>query len=267
MGTSGREVAGSNTTMSLIQSCKDGDLEGVKAALQSGDDVNSKYEVGWTGLMVAVSRNHNSVVGLLLKTPNIDVNQKDDDGKCALHWAAIWKNIEALKLLLEVPSIDVNIVDHRGWSALYMTLLAGLDFSVQCRNKNSEALKVLLEVPTIDVNTVDNTGENAVHWALNSERFEGLKLLLCHPSVTALTLNQKDECFGDTPVMRAVKGNTLKYLEVLVADPRVDLDTIDKKGRSLKKVARWLFLDSQHPVIGIHTLTIIIIFVIILQLY
>ena len=77
--------------MTLVQFCKDGDLEGVKAALQSGADVNTKDECGWTGLMEAVARNYcdcdNSMVALLLSTPNIDVNLKDNNGRTGLMWA------------------------------------------------------------------------------------------------------------------------------------------------------------------------------------
>merc|ERR1711953_510545 len=331
MGTRGGEVAGSEAIMSLIQSCKDGDLEGVKAALQRGDDVNTKDEDGWTGLMFAVSRNHNSVAALLLKKPNIDVNLKSESGFCALHCAVfsqnneglklllnvpnidvnivenhvlgalrlafvnmhshqtatgrlddpgwtglMWavsrshnsmvalllntpnidvnlktksglcalhcavhsENNEGLKLLLNVPNIDVNIVENNGWSALYMFFRRGKGFGVKCRN--IETLKLLLNVPTIDVNAVDNRGENAVHWALTGDSFEGLKLLLSHPYLTALTLNQKGKHSGCTPAMQAVKWNTLEYLEVLVADPRVDLDTteVSEERKSLERVAR-----------------------------
>jgi len=142
--------------MTLVQFCEKGDLEGVKVALKRGDDVNTKDIYGETGLMRAVRLKHNSVVALLLNTPN-------------------WKSED-------------------GWSAL--------------------------------------------HSAVNWENIEGLKLLLSHPSITALTINQKDNYHGRTPVMLAVKQNRLKHLEVLAADPRVDLDTTDKKGRSLEKVAR-----------------------------
>ena len=67
---------------------------------------------------------------------------------------------------------------------------------------------------------------------------EELKLLLSHPSLTALTLNQKDNDYGYTPVMWAVRCNRLEHLELLLAeDLRVDLDTIDKEGKSLEEVA------------------------------
>ena len=213
-------------------------LAAVKAALQRGDDVNSTGEYGWTALMCAVTEKHNSVVELLLKTPNIDANQKDDnEGCCALHLAVTFENIEALKLLLNVPNIDVNIVDTDGESAVHMVVV----------KDNIEALKLLLNVPNIDVNIEIKGGEykgmSAVHMAawLNNN-IEVLKLLLSHPSLTALTLNQKNEWHGATPVMLAVISNELKHLELLAADPRVDLDTTDKEGRSLEERARWLFL-------------------------
>ena len=65
----------SDTIMSLVELCKEGDLEGVKAALQRGADVNTKDEDGWTGLNWAVARNHNSVIALLLKTERNPVRQ------------------------------------------------------------------------------------------------------------------------------------------------------------------------------------------------
>ena len=247
-------ASGSDPTMSLVELCRYGDLNGeyweygeyaseqqlaaVKAALHRGDDVNSTGEYGWTALMWAVTEKHNSVVELLLKTPNIDVNQKDDnEGCCALHLAVTFENNEALKLLLNVPNIDVNIVETDGESAVHMAVL----------KDNIEALKLLLDVPNIDVNIEIKGGEykgmSAVHMAawLNNN-IEVLKLLLSHPSLTALTLNQKNEWYGATPVMWAVIDDKLEHLELLAADLRVDLDTTDKEGRSLEERARWLLL-------------------------
>ena len=115
----GERQLASDGTMSLVEFCENGDLEGVKAALKNGADVNTKDEDDRTGLMRAVYKHHNSVVELLLKTPNIDVNQKDNYGRCALHLAMETKNNEGLKLLRSVPNIDVNIVDNQSQTALH----------------------------------------------------------------------------------------------------------------------------------------------------
>ena len=50
--------------MNLVNLCNKGDLEGVKAALQRGADVNTKGDGGDTGLIWAVRRNLNLVVEL-----------------------------------------------------------------------------------------------------------------------------------------------------------------------------------------------------------
>ena len=86
---------------------------------------------------MAVASKNNSVVALLLNTPNIDVNWKDNGingGWCALLEAVNWQNIEALKMLLSVPGIDVNIMDVKGRSAVHMAV----------KRDNVEVLKLLL---------------------------------------------------------------------------------------------------------------------------
>ena len=86
-------------------------------------------------------------------------------------------------------------------------------------------------------------------WVVKNNSLEVLKLLLSHPSLTALTLNhrcaisylkkpQNMKYDGASPVMLAVIENRLKQLALLAADPRVDLDTTDKEGRSLEERAR-----------------------------
>ena len=72
--------------------------------------------------MCAVMYNCNSVVELLLKTPNIliEVNLKSDKWS-ALYFAVYSNNNEALKLLLNVPNINVNtgeLVNNSGESAV-----------------------------------------------------------------------------------------------------------------------------------------------------
>ena len=142
------------------------------------------------------------------------------------------------------PTFNVNIVDSEGESIVHWAV----------KHEHIEELKFLLDVPNIDLNIVDIKGESAVYRAVKENNIEALKLLLSHPSLTALTLNKKDKGYGATPVMKAVMmRNRLEQLEMLAADPRVDIDTTDDKGRSLEEVAMWVFLvaflfNSQHHV-------------------
>ena len=268
--------------MCLLDLCLNGDLEGVKAALKSGADVDTSDEDGFTGLMWAISnqsrwaragrseaecKNFSSVIALLLRAPNIDVNLKSEFGWCALFEAVSMCNNEALMLLLRHPNIDANILDCDGGNALHTAVFSdnieGLKLLLDDPNinvnlvdnkgesvvhwamrKNSiEGLKLLLDVPNIDVNIVDNDGVSAVHWAMSKNyNIKGLKLLLKHRGLTALTLNHKDKDKGATPVMWAVRKKRLEVLALLAADPRVDLDTTDKEGRSLEDIARWVLL-------------------------
>ena len=72
-------------TMSLIESIQKYDLEGVKAALQSGADVN---EVTKNCKNCKYCKHPNTVISLLLSSPNIDVNLKTKNhGGWALHFA------------------------------------------------------------------------------------------------------------------------------------------------------------------------------------
>ena len=218
----------------FVSLCSNGDLMGVKAALQNGANVNSWsdcVEDDWTGLMEAVYYHHNSVVAFLLSEPNIDVNWKSDWGNCALFVAVARKNNEALKLLLEV-NVDVNLVDDCGRSVVHQAIICD----------NTEGLKQLVGVSSINVNILDRAHRSAVFWAVKEDRMEGLKLLLSHPNLTALTINHKDSQ-GNTPVMRAVIEGRSEHLRVLADDLRVDLDTTDEEGRSLEEVARWAFLE------------------------
>ena len=94
----------SDVTMSLVELCENGDLERVTAALKNDADVNTKDEDDRTGLMRAVYKHHNSVVELLLKTPNIDVNLKSTSGGCALRSAVNGKKQCGIEAAARCPN-------------------------------------------------------------------------------------------------------------------------------------------------------------------
>ena len=76
-----------------------------------------------------------------------------------------------------------------------------------------------------------------LHYAVDENNIKALKVILSHPRLTALALNQKYKRYAASPVMFAVYMNRSEILTLLADDPRVDLETTDWKGRSLEEVA------------------------------
>ena len=247
--------------MSLIKLCKEGDLEGVRAALERGVDVNSKDEQGLTGLMRAVENDHDSVVELLLQCPTLsfldicyagdlervkaalqngtDVNTKDENGRTGLMRAVDNNHYSVVELLLKTPNIDVN---HRGdynICALYS--------AIYCSNIGyNKALKLLLDVPNIDVNRVKDDGFNALHHAVLGNNIEALKLLLNVPSIdvnivstdsgaSALLLavdNRYGHRYGWDNRCGHRYGHKIEALKLLLNAPGINVNIVDNEGQS-----------------------------------
>ena len=133
----------------FLNLCRDGDIEGVQAAIDNGTDVNEDNAngLGWTGLMVALHHSHNNVVQLLLNHPQIDVNKVDQDGECALHCAVFRDNHEGMAALLDRQELTtINQRNDYGWSPIMRAVAYN---SVNCFN-------LLLAHPEVDLDARDN---------------------------------------------------------------------------------------------------------------
>ena len=185
----------------LAKSCLYGNLEEVKAMLARGEDVNRMGKrTSLTALMCAVKEGQNSIVTLLLKHPRIDVNKKDMDGGTTLHRAAEYDHPRA----------------------------------------HSNAMALLLEHPKIDINSTDECGETALHRAVEHDNIKAVKLLLSdHRLTTANHIAISNINSGWTPIMQAIKQNSMEVLPLLANNLSINLDTRDHRGRTLERAARW----------------------------
>ena len=116
--------------MTLFGLCESGDLQGVKAALKRGEDVNRIWQRGDCGsptcadrpncdfkalpLEAAIKGNHTGIVGLLLQQPGIDVNLQIFGGHTPLHMACMFGRTKIVKMLLSFPGIDPHILNEMG---------------------------------------------------------------------------------------------------------------------------------------------------------
>ena len=126
----------------LWELCLEGELTEVRAALARGEDVNCKDKNNRTGLMLAVTNDHNSIVRLLLEQPTADLNCTDVDEDTALHSAATHDNVEAVRLLLADPRLTT--ANHKNNYRCTPAMVA-ID------SENLNALRELVAHPSVDL--------------------------------------------------------------------------------------------------------------------
>ena len=101
------------------------DLSSARKAIERGADV-TYHQDGNTCLMVAVSRDNEELVSLLLEQPGIDVNAKMSGGQTALHrFSRSFGTPAILRLLLDFPGIDREAQDELGRTPLMSSILYG----------------------------------------------------------------------------------------------------------------------------------------------
>ena len=151
----------------MVEMCEQGDLEGVRLALEK-----IRYKVGsmehggfgtsdsmfHTALMFAVQNQYNSVVKFLLTEPDFCFTNEANTltGDTALHCACQEDNSCALSLLVHHPSKpDINTKNSRGETPLMVAVKCGSINSVRC----------LVSLPEVNMATRDGEGEDLMQIA------------------------------------------------------------------------------------------------------
>ncbi len=101
---------------------RNNDVEGVRAMLQFGVDINTRNGMGWTPLMTAAWDDCLSVVMLLCRK-GADVDARTDYGHTALMLKADGKTAATVKTLLECGA-DPSLKDSDGQTALDLAIAA-----------------------------------------------------------------------------------------------------------------------------------------------
>ena len=140
----------------LHRAAQAGDVDGLKAALAAGADVNARDGKGRTALMHAVDKGYTLMVPLLLAAEGVDVDIRAADGATALFMAVVHGHGEVVERLLKAGA-DISIKGPRSKTpmdvaklredAAIMTLLevAGRDDTVFAQAKWSGSWKFYLQ--------------------------------------------------------------------------------------------------------------------------
>ena len=133
--------------LSFLRMCENGDIEGVRAYIDEGSDVNEEHHTRSTGLMRALHYRQNNVVELLLNQPEIDLNKVNMCDICALHSAVYSDNHEGMAALLARQDLTtINQRDDNG----HAPIMKAVEYNaVNC-------FKLLLAHPDVDLDTRDD---------------------------------------------------------------------------------------------------------------
>ncbi len=74
-------------------------MECIELLIQAGADVNATNSWKITPINIAMLKNHQGCVKLLLDQPNVDVNGKDEKGRTLLHLALVSLNEESFEFI------------------------------------------------------------------------------------------------------------------------------------------------------------------------
>ena len=100
-------------------------------------------------------------------------------------------------------------------------------------NDHEQVVDLFLSWPGVDVNAKDHTNSTALHYVCGSSNLAILKKLL---TVPGLLLNEKSNN-GLVPIAWAIRFGNVEAVRLMVAVPEVDLEVMDKQGRSLEEHA------------------------------
>ena len=207
-------------------------VEGVKAEIANGADVNAKDVLdktkGFTALMFAATSNENPEIIKILIDAGADVNAKIESeeikGVTVLMIAAASnENPEVIKILIDAGA-DVNAKIESGETKDGTALMYAIFM-----NKNPEVIKVLIDAGA-DVNAKNDDGDTALMEAA-CENIQIVKMLID----AGADVNAKNDD-GDTALMKAAREN-IQIVKMLI-DAGADVNAKDTYGHTALYYAR-----------------------------
>ena len=183
-----------NRKLSVWAAAEKGDLNGVKAAVENGADIEEQggeYPAG-TGLHHACYKGYFSISDYLIKS-GARLNSRNKYGSLPIHYACIHGHLDTVKLLSKRS--DIISTNNYGHTPLHLASLNGhtlvAEHLIQCR---------------AEINSKDEDGYMPIHYACQNMHLDTVKLLIREGSDFTSTTNT-----GRTPL----------HLASLTANPAV----------------------------------------------
>ena len=184
----------------FMQSAEKGDRGAVVLFLNSGVDVDTRDERGWTPLMVSSFYGREEIALMLIRR-GANVHAKDKGGYGPLHWAAFNGHSNVVKLLLE-KGADANVLSNHGWTPL-----------LQAATRGHLIATAQLIAGGANVNLATSDGWTPLHKAAANGYTEMVKLLLAKGAYRDAEYRD-----GTTPLALAAKNKHDGIVALLTAN-------------------------------------------------
>ncbi|KAK8896635.1 hypothetical protein M9Y10_014547 [Tritrichomonas musculus] len=235
--------------------------EQIDVTLPNFNSKSNNFCVQLTPLSIAIERNYNDIVALLLKSSNVDVKklsyQREQKLELPIETALNVGNVEAFKLLLSKKDVDINnsIVIEKDVLRINTNILI-----LAIEKKNIEIIKLLLAKKKVDVNStkiissLNDNGLNVryrkrrsdemscLHIAVQTGNPEIVKLLLSFKKINLNALSYTEENIDRynanykvltmvvhanvkmmTPLAMAIKDQNVEIIKLLLECKGIDL--------------------------------------------
>jgi len=190
---------------SLIDLVAKGDVQGVKAAIAHGADVNVKNKYGDTPISWASRNGHADVVKMLLDH-GVKINDKNELLRDASMGGLLWLVRDML-----AKDANVNATNKWGRTALYGASWEG----------HTDVVKLLL-THNANVNARNKDGDTPLRWAAWKGHSEIVKILLTHGA----KISDKNE------MLRNAAGGGLLWLVQDMLTKGADVNAEDQYGNT-----------------------------------
>jgi len=186
----------------LMAAVEEGDMEGVKAALQQGADAEKKNVLSLSPLLLAAKAGQSEVVEYLLDCVKVDVGVQRADGWHAIHLAAMNDHATTIRVLVK-HGADVNERAGRNHTP---------PLCIACAYGSDRAVVELIRSGA-DVNGCDKKGMTPLMSACHLRGLPTTVSLLLDSGAKVELTNERGETAVDI-VMEATPDEEGKYNQV-----------------------------------------------------
>jgi len=242
----------------LHLACISGNCSVVRSLVRKGAQISAKDATGRTPLLICIEKKNEELIDTIKQTTEeysitseqtlkslteavrkddlqsvvkalvggVDINCTSEDHQSLLYTATGVGSIDIVKCLIG-KGADINQTNRYSRSIIQQCVLEG----------RMEMFNLFLSLPNLDINNKDIFGRTVLHTAAEWGRITMLQEIL--NKFKSLDLEQKDE-LGYTPLHIATLGSKRAMVETLVNTFKVNIDPLDKLGRSpLHYAAQW----------------------------